>query len=160
MKFQWVILAIAFVSCGGSLSSEQRKRMRENMEAKSLKKISDAELTEAALGYGRKIAWIIESRSGNQKFLDSLETVYNVEILFMQPNDSGLRAVEKQIVEAYSSEKNGSNLSDNIQKMGSDSLLYTKPIGKERPDGSLAFTKVLGLRLPKKPIILSIKRKD
>jgi len=46
---------------------------------------------------------------------------------------------------------------DNLQKMGNDSLLYTKPMMKERPDGSLEFTKALGLRMHKRPIILSIK---
>jgi hypothetical protein len=157
MKALAVILAFALVSCGGSLSSEQRKKMRQNMEAKSLKKVTDAELTEAALAYGRKISIIVEPQINNRKFLDSLEKVYDVEILFMQSSDLSLRPVEKQIIEAYAS--GGSpNLSDNIQKMGNDSLLYTKPIGKERPDGSLEFTKALGLRLHKKPIILSIKK--
>jgi len=125
------------------------------MEAKSLKKVTDAEITEAALTYGRKITKIIESRPSDRKFLDSLESVYDVEILFMQVTDTNLRSVEKQIIEAYAS--GGGNLSDNIQKMGSDSLLFTKPFGKERPDGSIEFTKALGLRLHKKPIILSIK---
>ena len=160
MKFLLVVLPIVFISCGGSLSSEQRKKMREKMEANSLKKVSDAELTEAALAYGRKIAKVVESRPNDRKFLDSLEKEYDVEILFMRGDDPGLRSVEKQIVEAYASAASGSNLTDNIQKMGSDSLLYTKPIGKERPDGSMDFTKALGLRLHKRPIVLSIKPKD
>lgn len=159
MKFLFPILAFVLVSCGGSLSSEQRRKMRESMEAKSLKKVSDAELSEAALLYGRKISKLIESRPNDRKFLDSLEMLYDVEILFMQPGDPGLRSIEKQIIEAYTSETS-SNLSDNIQKMGSDSVLYTKPMVKERPDGSVELTKVLGLRLHKKPIVLSIKPKD
>lgn len=121
-----------------------------------MKKVSDAELTEAALSYGRKITTIVESHANDQKFLDSLERAYDVEILFMQPGDLSLRPVEKQILEAYTS-SNNTELSDNIQKMGSDSLFYTKPMGKERPDGSIEFMKALGLRIHKKPIILSIK---
>lgn len=126
------------------------------MEAKALKKVTDAEVTEAALAYGKKITKIVESHANDRKFLDSLEKVYDVEILFMRPGDTDLRSVEKQIIEAYAS-SGITNLSDNIQKMGNDSLLYTKPMGKERPDGSLEFTKALGLRLHKKSIILSIK---
>ena len=126
------------------------------MEAKSLKKVSDAELTEAALAYGRKITTMVESHVNDQKFIDSLEKAYAVEILFMQPSDLSLRPLEKQILEAYASGPSTS-LSDNIQKVGGDSLLYTKPMGKERPDGSIEFTKAIGLRLHKKPIILSIK---
>lgn len=156
MKFVMVFFVVAVISCGGSLSKEQRKKMRENMEAKSLKKVNDAELTEAAMAYGRKVAGIVATRANDRGFLDSLEKVYDVEILFMQPGSGSLRTVERQIIDAYAS-GSGTNLSDNIQKMGSDSLLYTKPMGKERPDGSIDFTKALALRLHKKAIVLSIK---
>ena len=128
------------------------------MEAKSLKKVSDAELTVAALTYARKITKIIEdNKSNDRKFIDSLEKAYDVQILFMQPSTSELRAVERQIIEAYTSGNGSVSLGDNLQKMGNDSLLYTKPMMKERPDGSLEFTKALGLRMHKRPIILSIK---
>ncbi len=158
MKFLFVAFALLLFSCGGSLSSEQRKKMRENMEAGSLKKVSDADLTEAAFAYGRKITKIIEDHKSNSpKFIDSLEKVYDVQIIFMQPSTSELRAVERKIIEAYTSGNGSVDLGDNLQKMGNDSLLYTKPMMKERPDGSLEFTKALGLRMHKKPIILSIK---
>ncbi len=128
------------------------------MEAKSLKKVSDAELTVAALTYARKITKIIEdNKSNDRKFIDSLEKAYDVQILFMQPSTSELRAVERQIIEAYTSGNGSVSLGDNLQKMGNDSLLYTKPMMKERPDESLEFTKALGLRMHKRPIILSIK---
>jgi hypothetical protein len=159
MRFLVIVFLSLLFSCGGSLSSEQRKKIRENMEAKSLKKISDVELTEAALKYARNITKIIEGHNpDDRKFLDSLEKVYDVQILFMQPSNSELRAIEKQIIEAYTSGSNPTDLGDNLQKMGSDSLLYTKPIMKERPDGSVEFTKALGLRLHRKPIILSISK--
>jgi len=128
------------------------------MEAKSLKKVSEAELTEAALTYARKVTKIIEdNKSNDQRFIDSLEKAYDVQILFMQPSTSELRAVERKIIEAYTSGNGSVDLGDNLQKMGSDSLLYTKPMMRERPDGSLEFTKALGLRMHKRPIILSIK---
>lgn len=158
MKLIVVLLALVLFSCGGSLSSEQRKKLRENMEAKSLKKVSDAELTAAALTYARKITKIIEdNKSNDRKFIDSLEKAYDVQILFMQPSTSELRAVERMIIEAYTSGNGSVDLGDNLQKMGNDSLLYTKPMMRERPDGSLEFTKALGLRMHKRPIILSIK---
>jgi hypothetical protein len=157
--------AIAFslllvCACGGSLSSEQRKKIRANMEAKSIKKISDAELTEAALAYGRSMTKIIEVRDkslNNRVFLDSLERIYGVQILSMQPSDSLLRGVEKKIIEAYTSGGDLSGIGDNLQNMGTDSLLYTKPLMMERPDGSLEFDKALAIRIPKKQVILSIK---
>ena len=155
-----VFSLLALCACGGSLSSEQRRKMRENMEAKSLKKISDVELTEAAIDYGRSLAKIIELKDkslNNRKFLDSLQKSFGVEILSMNPTDSFLRGVEKQIIEAYTSGTDLSGVGDNLQKMGADSLLYTKPLLLERPDGSLEFNKALAIRIPKKQVILSIK---
>jgi hypothetical protein len=150
------VLAVIAVACGGSLSSEQRKKIRENMEAGAIKKVSDAELTEAAFAYGRLIVKEIKAGS-NQEVIDSLQNAFGVEILYMQPGDSMLRSVEKQIIEAYTSGTGTVDVGDNIQKMGSDSILYTKPVMIERPDGSLEFTKALAIRMPKKQIILSIK---
>ncbi len=160
MRFFIVFSLLILCACGGSLSSEQRKKIRENEEAKSLKKISDAELTEAALNYGRSLVKIIELKDkslSNRKFLDSLEKSFGVEILSMSPSDSFLRGVEKEIIEAYTSGSDLSGIGDNLQKMGADSLLYTKPLLIERPDGSLEFNKALGLRIPKRQVILSIK---
>lgn len=156
-----VVFSLLFLcACGGSLSSEQRKKIRANMEAKSIKKISDAELTEASLAYGRSLTKIIEEKDhslSNRKFLDSLERISGVQIFAMQPTDSLLRGVEKKIIEAYTSGGDLSGIGDNLQTMGTDSLLYTKPLMIERPDGSLEFNKALAIRIPKKQVILSIK---
>lgn len=154
--FSFLILC----SCGGSLSSEQRKKIRANMEAKSIKKISEVELTEAALNYGRLIAHTIEVRDkslANRNFLDSLGETFNVQIVSMHPKDAFLRGVERKIIEAYTSGSDLSGVGDDLQKMGTDSLIYTKPLFTERPDGSLEFTQALGIRIPKKQVILSIK---
>jgi len=131
------------------------------MEAKSIKKISDVELTEAALNYGRSIANAIELRDkslNNKIFLDSLGKSFGVQIFSMRPNDSFLRGVERKVIEAYTSGSDLSGISDDLQKMGTDSLIYTKPLFTERPDGSLEFTRALGIRIPKKQVILSIKQ--
>ncbi len=160
MKFILLCMALFLVACGGSLSSEQRKKIRENMEAKSLKKISDAELTEAALTYGRSLTKIIEARDKtltNRKFLDSLEKSFGVQIFSMQPTDSLLRGVERKIIDAYTSGTDLAGVGDNLQKMGADSLLYTKPLMFEHPDGSVEFKKALAIRIPKKQVILLIK---
>ena len=160
MRFIVIISLLVLFGCGGSLSSEQRKKMRENREAKSIKKISDAELTEAAFNYGRSIAEVIEARDKslrNRKFLDSLEKSFGVQILSMHPTDSYLRGVEKKVIEAYTSGSDLSGIGDNLQKMGADSLLYTKPLMLERPDGSLEFNKALAIRILKRQVILSIK---
>ena len=151
-----VVIAILVSSCGGSLSKEQREKIRENMEEGAIKKVSDAELTEAAFAYGRSIVKAVNGKS-DEKLIDSLEKKFRVEIIYMQPGDSMLRSVEKQIIDAYTSGATVPDLGDNVQKMGSDSILYTKPIMVKRPDGSVEFTKALALRMPTKQIIRSIK---
>src|SRR6185369_721675 len=111
MRFFIFFSFLVLCSCGGSLSSEQRKKIRANMEARSIKKISDAELTEAAFSYGRSLAKAIELKDKsltNRKFLDSLEKAFGVQIFSMHPKDSFLRGVEKEIIDAYTS---GSDLS-------------------------------------------------
>lgn len=145
------------VACTGSLSDEQRKRIKQSMEEGEIKKVSEARITEAAFVYGRNLASVLDKRDkelSNQVLLDSLSTAFQVEIISLQPENNGLRNVERQVLEAYS-ESNESN--DNIQKMGPDSLLYTKPLLSENPDGSLKFIKALGIRMTRKQIVLSIK---
>lgn len=159
MKFLVLPVTLFLVACGGSLSSEQRKKIHENMDAKSIKKISDAELTEAAFIFARTLTKIIETdkRSNQTKFWDSLELANHVQILFMKPSDSSLRRIERLVIDAYTGGGDLNNLGDNLQRMGRDSLLYTKPLMKERQDGSVEFTKALAIRIPKKQVILSMK---
>lgn len=160
MRLFVVFSFLILCSCGGSLSSEQRKKIRANMEAKSIKKISEVELTEAALNYGRSIAHAIEAKDkslANRYFLDSLGKTFNVQIVSMHPKDSFLRGVERKIIEAYTFGSDLSGVGDDLQKMGTDSLIYTKPLFSERPDGSLEFNQALGIRIPRKQVILSIK---
>ncbi len=126
------------------------------MAMNEIKKVTEAEVTEAALRYGQQIATVIgkgDKTLSNQPFLDSVSQVYQVEIVALQESNLKLRAIEKQILEAYTSGQG----SDNIQKMGPDSLLYTKPITREHPDGSTEFIKALGIRMTRKQIVLTIK---
>ena len=157
----FILLGLTILTaCGGTLTDEQRKKARESIEQGQLRRVTDSELTEASFALGRTITELIEKRDrdlANRVFLDSLQNVYNVEIISMKPGDSTSRAVEQQIIEAYIAGTGQVKLSDNIQKLGKDSILYTKPILKDRPDGSVEFTKALGIRMAKKEIVLSIK---
>lgn len=128
------------------------------MELHSLKKVSDAEITETAFVLGRSLAEAIEkSTSDNSKVIDSLQQNFHVKIIPLQSGDSMLMEIEKQIVEAYITGSGQVQLNDNVQRLGTDSILYTKPILKEMPDKSVQFLYALGIRIPKKQIILSIK---
>jgi hypothetical protein len=160
MRSGWIMALVLATSCGGSLSEDQRKKLRENMEAGEIRKVTDAELTEAAFAYGRSITAILEANDNsmtNGSLRDSLEKTYHVKIAPLVPGDSLLLEIENQIIEAYTSGAGLVQLNDDIQKLGADSILYTKPILREKPDGSVEFVQALGIHMPKKNIILSIK---
>ncbi len=158
MKYSIVLIVAVLVSCTGSLSDSQKKRIKESMEQGQIKKVSEAQVTEAAFAYGRKVADIVNKSDKNlasMTLLDSLSQAYEVEILSLQPDNQNMRSVERQLLEAYMS---GGASVDNIQKMGTDSLLYTMPIVGEKPDGSTEFLKALGIRMTRKQVVLSIKK--
>jgi len=155
-----IILATFFVlwACGGTLTDEQRKKLKEGMELNAIKKVSDAQLTEAAFEMGRSLAAVLEKSSPiDKKLIDSLERRFKIKILRLQPGDAMLLEFEKQIVEAYTTGSDPIPLSDNVQRMGTDTLLYTKPVMKTLPGGSVQFDYAIGIHLPRKQVVLSIK---
>jgi len=157
MKYYLLFSALVWISCTGSLSDNQRKKIKEEMTNSEIKKVTESDITEAAFAYGRKIASILEKKDKiltNQILIDSIGNAYNVEVIAIQSSNANLRGVERLLLDAYQTNTQGS---DNIQKMGIDSLLYTKPITREHPDGSTEFIKALGIRMTKKQIILTIK---
>lgn len=126
------------------------------MEQGEIKKVSEAQITETAFTYGRHVASIIDKKDKaltNTALLDSLSHSFQVEIITLHKENLNLRGVERQLLDAYMS---GGESNDNIQKMGADSLLYTKPMLRENPDGSTEFLKALGIRMTRKQIVLSI----
>lgn len=151
-----IILGVMVSSCTGTLTDEQRKKMKENMAQGEIKKVTESEITDATYTWGRKLASAIEKKDRlltNNTFLDSLAQAEGVEIIALQTTSEGLRAIEKQLLEAYTSSAGG----ENVQKMGTDSLLYTKPVFREHPDGSTEFLKAIAIRFTRKQIVLSIK---
>lgn len=161
MKYLSFLLLLIIFSCGGKLSDEQRKKLKERMEEDEILRITDAEVTDAAFAYGRKVAKEIEMKSStfsNKRLTDSIAKIYDVKIVTLQNGDSTLMKMEQQLIEAYTS-VDGKQLTDDIQRFGTDSLLYTKPIMREKPDGSMEFVKAIGIHLPRKKVVLSIKDK-
>lgn len=127
------------------------------MEQGEIKKLSESQITEAAFKYGRKVAMVLEKKDRlltNEFLLDSLSHVFQVEVISMQSESQNLRSIENQVLEAYLS---GGSSSDNVQKMGPDTILYTKPILREHPDGSTQFLKAIGIRMTRKQVVLSIE---
>lgn len=160
MKFWAFISLILLSSCGGALSDEQRKKLKERMKEDQIVRVTEGELTAASFDYGRAIAAIIEKRDpamANTALIDSLESAFEVKISAIQPGDSLLLAIESQLIEAYTSSAGQVQIADDVQKIDNDSILYTKPIMHERPDGTLEFTRALSIHMPTKSVVLSIE---
>ncbi|MEQ8362200.1 MAG: hypothetical protein RIF39_04915 [Cyclobacteriaceae bacterium] len=158
MKKLLPFVLLLIFGCQGRLTDEQKKEMREGMKANEIVKISDAEITEAAFRYGRIISEKIQEQdSPNEALTKKLQEEYHVKIYPLTSGDSLLMEIEQQLIEAYTSAAD-IELTDNIQKIGNDSLLYTLPIMETQPDGSVTFQYALGIRMPKKAVILSMNR--
>ena len=157
-------LVLAFIgllfSCGGSLTPEQREKARKAIEEGKIKRITPAQLTEAALEFGKDIAEPINSIDpflNNNAFIDSVSRANHVVIYSLRPEMSGLSQEESSIADAYQSQGDVGSARENVQRLSGDSLLYTFPVGNERPDGSRPFSHAIAIKISVKQIILSIE---
>ncbi|MCB0486910.1 MAG: hypothetical protein KDC99_00440 [Cyclobacteriaceae bacterium] len=158
MKYILLLSLLVLVGCGGSLSNEQKKQLKEGMEANQIKKISEAEIMDAAFKLGRKISEEV-THAGPENLSEAtrrLEAEHHVKIYPLQQGDSLLLQIEQQLIEAYTSADPNLELTDNVQKIGTDSLLYTVPVMEKVEGEAMQFKYALGVRMPQKEVILSI----
>ncbi len=159
MKYLILIASIVVFACQGKLTDEQRTKLKESMKANEIHRFSEAEITEAAFELGREISAIVKEKDpdlSEMDLIDSLQEAYRVKLVALQPGDTLLLSVEAEIIEAYTSTSAEFTPSDNIQKLGPDSLLYTLPIFKTDEQGVLQFKFALGVRMPRKEVVLSL----
>lgn len=155
-----VVLMGLFFSCGGSLTPEQREKARKAIEEGKIKRITPAQLAEAALNFGKSIAgslYSIDPFLSNPVFIDSVSQANQVVIYALRPGMSGLSKEESSIADAYQSQGDITGAGENIQRLADDSLLFTIPVGKERPDGSRPFSHAIAIKMSVKQVVLSIE---
>lgn len=163
MKYQIIILVFVLSACGGTLSDEQRKALHEKSEQNKIIKVTDSEITEAAFAKGREIVKTIESFEGDSIRIDSLLQKENGRVRWIIPGRTTMHEVEQQLIDAYLAAESGAE-QDNVQKIRSnneegDSLLYSKPVISQMPDGSDRLEGVWNIWLSKKQLILSMGKK-
>jgi hypothetical protein len=153
-----VIFSLLLFGCGGTLTDEQRKKVKLDMKEHAIKKVTEAQITEAGFKMGREISSKIVNID-NLTLMDSLQKAFKVKIVSLKGDQNLLKGVEKDLIEAYISGAASKQieLSDNIQRLGKDSVLYTKPINKNLPDGSVQFNYAIGIKIPRKELILFLK---
>jgi len=162
MKLLFFLTAIILFSCGGSLSDEQRKQMRERMEENKIVRVTEVDITEAAFEEGRNLVNTLDSLKSDSARLDSFLKDQEGSIHFIVPGEATGHLLEQQLIDAYLADPSGL-FQDNVQKVRNDqgdfdTLLYTKPVTKKLPDGSDELIGVWNIWLPKKDLVREISR--
>lgn len=159
MSFLFLFLMAA---CTGSLTEEQRKAVKEDMESHEIRKVTDAELTEAAFYKGREIISKLEHVKDDSVKTDSIVKASEGKIRWLVPGTSNAMEVEQQLIDAYIASASGGP-QDNVQKIrGSDgietdSILYSKPVVVKQKDGTDVLTGVWNIWLSRKELIRGMK---
>jgi hypothetical protein len=159
MNKAWIVLVILCSACGGKLSEEERKKLHEGMATQDIRRVSEADMEIAATTLAQSIMADVErvDKSLTQKTrIDSLAKARQVDIYPLMPDDAALREIEKKLIDAYIAGTEAGHAADNLQKVGQDSLLFTRPIFKEQSDGSQHFSHAIGIKMAKKTVVLSM----
>jgi hypothetical protein len=149
---------VALLVCEGRLSDDQRKKIKEDMSLHKIVKVTDAEITEQAFAQGRKIMKAIGNIDGQTVAIDSLSKANQVKIKWLVPGATNALEIERQLVEAYLSSSINGGMEDNVQRMETDSVLYTQPVTEKMEDGSETVKGIWSIRLSKKDLILGMNK--
>ncbi|MCI0751348.1 MAG: hypothetical protein L0Y35_05885 [Flammeovirgaceae bacterium] len=153
-----VLLIFIFLcsACGGTLSDEQRKKLIEGQKSQEIKKVTEGELTQLAMTRGGELATLAAATSKNQ--IDSLSQAVETKIQWLEPGRANSYELESQLIEAYiMGLATGVSLQDNVQKKGTDSLLFTRAVVEKRPDGIDELKGLWCITLSKKQLVLSME---
>jgi hypothetical protein len=160
---KWLIIALTLTACGGSLSDEQRKRLREGMEQQQIMKVSDTQIVTAALDQGQAIFSELEKIKFDSTRVDAVAKGHHAKIRWIVPGSPNAFEIEKQLIEAYVVGAATGAVQDNVQKIWIDpkqgtydSLLYSRPIVSKMPDGADKLEGIWNIYLSKKEIVLGI----
>jgi hypothetical protein len=144
-------MLVVMMGCGGGLTDEQRKKIKNEMEITKIKRVSEAEITEAAYAKGREVTKVLTGK----KSTDSIAKINNVKIKWIEPGKDNHNKIEDQLIEAYLNNIAGEN-ADNVQRLGLDSLLYTMPILQKNADGVDIVKGMWGIYLSRKQLVLDM----
>ncbi|MFZ9981049.1 MAG: hypothetical protein ACO3FI_03360 [Cyclobacteriaceae bacterium] len=163
MKYSLVpfIPVVFFVlfSCGGNLSDSQREAIHESMRDGRIQRVTPAQLTSAALETGRSIMKQVDQDLylRDIRRTDSIAVFNKVRIFAMRQETVVPGTKTADVWEAYVNAADPGSLQDNIQKIGADSILYTRPVTFERPDGSAVLSHAVAVMMAVKNVIIGME---
>jgi hypothetical protein len=157
-RFKIVVLLI-ILGCGGKLSQEEREKLHDGMATQDIRRVTEAELQEAALAFASGVMRDLEKVDKmllQKSLIDSVAVARGVKIYALTPDDVTLKEIEHSLIEAYIAGADAGTAGDNLQAIGDDSLLFTHPIFRLHPDGSQEFSHAVGIRMAKRTVVLSM----
>lgn len=148
-----LLFQLFLLSCGNQ--KIDTTAAREEMEAREIKVVSDAQIIEQAMKLGSELssAFLAEENDGEFSFDLGSDTTYEkAYYLFEETNN--LEGKELQLFEAYNyNRNNGMKSEPNVQKLENGTLLlYTSPIIYK--DSTLGMWSI---KFSRKEIVLSIE---
>jgi len=155
-KFGLVLLFLA-TGCGGSLSREERKELAEAGKQQEIRRVTEAEIDEAVLSQGRAITGLAMILKDDPARIDSLGRAKNVTLRWVTPGASNALSLEQQIIDAYVMSAVDGDLPDNVQALGDDSVLYSRPAVSKLPDGAVQVDGMWSVVFSKKDIVLGME---
>ena len=135
--------------------------MQDGIAGQEIRRVTDAELHEAGMRFGTDVMRDIERIDKHllkKREIDSIAVARGILIMSLTPGDGSLQKVEQALVEAYIAGAAAGTATDNLQSLGTDSLLFTRPVFRLHPDGSQEFTHAIGIRVAKRTIVLSMPK--
>ncbi len=158
-RLQYVgFLLILLTGCGGSLSNEQRQEMKDARSKQEIRKVTEAELIEEAIKSGRELVEKAKPIADDIGKLEALARTNNARIKLVEAGSKNALEIEKQIIDAYVVSIALSDLPENIQMIGDDSLLYSQPVVEHLPEGAVQIKGIWSITFSKKDIVLSMSQ--
>jgi len=157
-----LVIAMLLGGCGGKLSDEQRKKMNEGMEQQKIVRLSDSDITTAAMDRGREVFQQLEQVQFDSSKVDSIAAVHHVKIKWLVPGKVAGASLEQQLIDAYITGLATGSLQENIQKIhrpgdqAYDSLVYSKPVVSPMPDGVENLEGIWNIYLSRKQVVLDV----
>lgn len=153
MQKYGLFLLLVLMACGGSLTDEQRKELREGQAKQEVKRVTEAEILEQAFSTGRKI---VSTLGKDSTATQKLAAQYKSEIHFIKPGQSTALEIEQQLIEAYLMSIIDGGMADNVQKIPGDSMMYTFPVADTLADGAVSIQGMWSVHMAVKDLILSM----
>ena len=171
-----LLLCLTFAACGDRNSSVIDRQVLSEMEQREPKRVMPNQLVNEAYRRGRTLADQLLSEQSSAKDSLSLPELLSAQsydtlparVLWIDERSDTTRLTpyEQQLWSAYRySAERSEPLADNVQRLGTDSLLYTQPLTLTdslvtRFPSSDTVGQLLGMwsiTLPKKEVVLSIE---